>query len=192
MKGIERFKAHAKAKATKALKIFDEQKRDTRFRRAIGLLKRNRLLEVNRPYPYLGKADMQDMLWAGQIEPRIYELLPAIVLKRPNLIRINPLPDDLKRIIADIRKGQPKLSFRGVPPQQYMQWLTYVGRKNKLPSVLKTFRLQQEDLKLLRSIADAEKISETEAIRRGLKLLAEKNLASKRSGSPSKKGATKK
>ncbi len=160
--------------AKKRLRAIRKDMQDLRYRRTIGFFKKHGFLFINRPYPYLGRPDLPDVIWAGRIEPRIYELLPAILLKRPRLIRTTVLPDPIKQILQDIRKGHPTKPFYGIPAAQYMQWVTEIGHKHKSPTLLKTFRFQQNDIKLLKTITEKSGITEIEAIRKGLKLLSGK------------------
>lgn len=52
------------------------------------------------------------------------------------------MPDDLKKLIQDIRKANNTSDFRNIPATIYMQWIDRIGHKKK-PSLLKTFRFNQ-------------------------------------------------
>jgi hypothetical protein len=70
-------------------------------------------------------------------------------------------------------------AFRGIDGPALLAWLPRVGHKQKLPSRLKTFRLQQEDLELLERLQRELGGSQTMVLRRALRALA----ASGREGS---------
>jgi hypothetical protein len=116
---------------------------------------------------------LDDALWAGTVEPRIMELLPAVLVKKPRLLRLpRELPEDVAEVMHAIRHGKPAPSFRGVPPEQYLPWVTEVGRKGRSPSVLKSFRFRHDDvLRLARLRQSLPARSDTEVIRMALELL---------------------
>jgi len=116
---------------------------------------------------------LDDALWAGTVEPRILELLPAVLVKKPRLLRLpKELPDDVVEVMHAIRHGKPAPAFRGVPPEQYLPWVTRVGRKGRSPSVLKSFRFRHDDvLRLARLRHSLPARSDTEVIRMALELL---------------------
>jgi hypothetical protein len=116
---------------------------------------------------------LDDALWAGTVEPRIMELLPAVLVKKPSMLRLpKELPDDVAAVMHAIRHGKTAPSFRGVTPEQYLPWVTQVGRKGTSPSVLKSFRFKHEDvLRLSRLRKSLPARSDTEVIRLALELL---------------------
>ena len=134
-----------------------------------GLLETNieGIVPRRRPVP------LGDALWAGTVEPRIMELLPAVLVKKPSLLRLpRELPEDVVEVMHAIRHGKPAPSFRGVPPEQYLQWVTHVGRKGRSPSVLKSFRFRSDDvLRLARLRRGLPARSDTAVIRMALELL---------------------
>jgi hypothetical protein len=101
------------------------------------------------------------------------ELLPAVLVKKPSLLELpNQLPDDVAAVVHAIRHGKAAPRFRGVPPEQYLPWVTKVGRRGKSPSVLKSFRFQHEDvLRLARLRRNLPARSDTDAIRIALEAL---------------------
>ncbi|UCH29727.1 MAG: hypothetical protein JSV06_01510 [Myxococcales bacterium] len=123
--------------------------------------------------PHEKPVPLDDALWAGGVEPRIMELLPAVLVKKPSLLRLpKELPADVAEVIHAIRHGKAAPSFRGVPPEQYLPWVPAVGRKGKSPSVLKSFRFQHEDvLRLSRLRKNLPARSDTAVIRMALELL---------------------
>lgn len=144
--------------ARKAAKALDRKRRDPRFVQVIGKLIDMGLIEINMKgiTGYRGKINLEDTLWAGQIEPRVLELLPALVLKKPGIFRGElALPPDLEEVTSAIRHNENLVPFRGIPPKNYLQWIPEVGHRGKHPSLLKTFRFTQRDLKSLRKLHTA-------------------------------------
>ena len=147
-------------------------KRDPRYLKTIGSLVRTGLLVHNRVAPYRGLVTVEDALWAGDLEPRIFELLPAVLLKKPKLFtRTGPLPQDLAKVLNDLRRGTATQEFRGISAKNYSTWVKRVGRAGKNPSLLKTFRFAEEDLLKLDVLRKLTGDSETDIIRKGMDLL---------------------
>jgi hypothetical protein len=96
-----------------------------------------------------------------------------VLVKKPSLLRLpKELPADLVEVMHAIRHGKPAPSFRGVPPEQYLPWVTQVGRKGRSPSVPKSFRFRRDDvLRLARLRHSLPARSDTEVIRMALELL---------------------
>ena len=74
--------------------------------------------------------------------------------------------------MAQLRRREPPQDFRGVPGASLARWVSSVGRRGKLPSRLKAFRLQADDLALLRKLSEELGLTETAVVRRGLRALA--------------------
>jgi hypothetical protein len=121
-------------------------KKENRFRHVIGKLKCARLLDAPGIPEYRGPVDIKDVLWAGKIEPRVLEVLPALMIRRPKFLRSYEIPEDLEKVLVGIRRGKAHEPFRGVSPERYLRWLDGRG------SQLKTFRMQNEDIRLLKSL----------------------------------------
>ncbi len=162
-------------RAKKRLAQQQRKQRDPRFQRVMnqlvdaGLLRTTLDLAPRDDQP----VTLEDALWAGTVEPRIMELLPAILVKRPALIGMpQEVPDDVAAVMHAIRHGKNAPVFRGVPPEQYLPWVVNIGRKGRAPSVLKSFRFQRDDVLRLRRLREnLPARSETEVIRMALKLL---------------------
>ena len=163
------------ARAQKRHQALRRKHRDPRFRNVMGRFLEEGLLEtkVEGITPRRQAVPLDDALWAGTVEPRIMELLPAVLVKKPNLLRMpKVLPDDVVEVMHAIRHGKPAPSFRGVAPDQYLPWVTAVGRKGRAPSVLKSFRFQQEDSRRLARLRESLPArSDTEVIRMALEWL---------------------
>ena len=163
------------ARARKRHKALRRKHRDPRFRNAMGRIVVEGLLDtkIEGIRPHERAVPLGDALWAGTVEPRIMELLPAVLVKKPGLLRMpRELPDDVAEAMHAIRHGKAAPNFRGVPPEQYLPWVTEVGRKGRSPSVLKSFRFQHEDvLRLSRLRKGLPARSDTAVIRMALELL---------------------
>lgn len=164
-----------RARARRRYQAIRRKQRDPRFRAVIGRFVAEGLLETNIEgiEPRQEPVALEDALWAGTVEPRILELLPAVLVKKPNLLMLpKELPDDVAAVMHAIRHGKEAPDFRGVPPKQYLPWVTRVGRKGKSPSLLKSFRFQREDvLRLARLRKSLPARSDTELVRLALEVL---------------------
>ena len=161
-------------RAKRRMGQLDRRRRDPRYRRVLGRLVGLGLLTSNEAVPKTrAPIDVTDALWAAELEPRIAELLPALVVRRPALfVDALALPDDLAQVVAALRRNEVPPDFRGVPGEKLHRWLGSVGRKGELPSRLKAFRLQPSDLALLTRLRDEFGITETAVLRRALRALA--------------------
>ena len=85
----------------------------------LGILKHNKIL------PHRYHPDLQDMLKAGELEPRVLELLPAILILLPEAVQVKKgeMPRDLSAVIANIKHRRVCKPFRGIPPEKYCHWL---------------------------------------------------------------------
>lgn len=144
---------------------------DPRYIKTIGKLVAAHLLESPPIKSFKGEVSLNDALWAGQFEPRILELIPAIVLKKNKLFKLkDAYPDDLQDVIKRITHGDEPVQFRGVEPRLYLQWVERVGHKGKTPTLLKTFRFSSDDVKLMNEIKNKTDLKEIEIIRNALEL----------------------
>ncbi len=85
----------------------------------LGLLKHNKIL------PHRHHPDLRDVLKAGELEPRILELLPAVLILLPEAVQLRKrdIPEDLATVIDDIQNRRDCKPFRGILPQKYCHWL---------------------------------------------------------------------
>lgn len=116
---------------------------------------------------------LEDVLWAGKLEPRVLELLPAVLIKKPSMIEIATIPRDLEVVLDKLRRNEVPPDFRGIPGEKLQEWVPRVGHKGKLPTQLKAFRFRKEDVELLEELAGARDLTETDVVRAGLRSLAE-------------------
>jgi len=86
----------------------------------LGLLRHN-IIAPGRHHPHL-----HDVLKAGELEPRILELLPAVMVLIPGAIQLKKqdIPRDLAAVIKDIQtRSNITKAFRGIAAQKYYHWL---------------------------------------------------------------------
>ncbi len=167
--------AELKKRAQGRARTIRSARRDTRYERVMGRLIAAKWLRTNVDTleKHHGKVSLEEALWAGQLEPRIFELVPAIVLKKPAFFAASDeLPEDLARIVRAIRRGKATEEFRGIPAANYLAWIPRIGHRGKEPTLPKSFRMRQQDLALLRKLAGELGTTETDVMRRGLKALA--------------------
>lgn len=159
--------------ARKKYEEIENLRNTNKYKMVIGKLIAHNLLENNRVKPYRGPVDIKDVLEVANIEQRILEILPAILLKKPKLFRnTNELPVDIKNIVTQIRKNLVPPHLRGIAPEKYLYWIDKIGRKNIKTSTLKTFRFTTDDLELLKKAKQETKLkSEIDVIRAALKKL---------------------
>ena len=141
-------------------------KRKARFRYVVGKLKRAKLLDAPGIPEYGGPIEIEDVLWAGTFEPRILEVLPALITTRPKYLRIYQMPEDLRQVLDGIRIGNICLPFRGISPKEYSKWLPREGRGS---ARLKTFRMHQDEIQQLKRLRIALGLrSDAEVLRQAL------------------------
>jgi len=85
----------------------------------LGIL-RDKKTKPKRHWPHL-----RDVMRAGKLEPRILELLPAILTLIPEAIdhQTVDIPEDLAVVLKEIANHRPVTTFRGVTPVKYMEWI---------------------------------------------------------------------
>jgi hypothetical protein len=150
-------------------------RRDPRYRASLGAFVHAKLLTTNVDIPAKkGPVALKDVLWAGRLEPRLLELLPAVMLKKPSMIEHSSVPTDLDRVLDHLRRNETPPDFRGIPGEKLQEWVPRIGHKGKLPTQLKAFRFRKEDVDLLEEIAKERGLTETDVVRAGLRALSTK------------------
>lgn len=161
-------------RAKRRMTQLERRRRDPRYQRVLGRLVGLGLLTTNEPVlKTRAPIDVAEALWAAEVEPRIAELLPALLVRRPALfVDTRALPDDLGQVVDALRRNEVPPDFRGIAGEKLHRWLSTTGRKSEPPSRLKAFRLQATDIDLLTKLRDELGITETAVLRRGLRALA--------------------
>ena len=149
------------------------QRRSSRYRRVLGRFVGAGLLTTNeQTTPHRTAIRVADALWAGEVEPRILELLPALVLKKPSFFEnATALPDDLAEVIRVLRRTEIPGDFRGIPGEDVARWVPRIGRLGTVPSRLRCFRLSAEDSRLLAQVSHQLGTTEVAVLRRALRAL---------------------
>lgn len=155
-------------KAKKKARVLRELRTDARYLKTVGKLKKEGLLEVHDVPDYRGQVFLEDALWAGEIEPRILELLPAILVRRPAFFAFLSLPADLEQVVREIKAGHPKTPYRGIAAEKYGQWVSFVGKRELLPKVMRSFRMSLDDSRLLDRLSEKTSSSRAEIIHKAL------------------------
>jgi hypothetical protein len=106
--------AQLQRKAQQKQKQLARLRRDPRYLKALGAFLRARLITTNDAgvQPVKGPVELKAVLWAGRVEPRLLELLPAVMLKKPAMIEYKTLPLDLARVLDQLRRNETPEDFR--------------------------------------------------------------------------------
>lgn len=96
------------------------------FTRTIAWLSFLGLLRHTTIQPKREAVHLTEALQAGELEPRVYELLPAILLLLPEafIFGTHDIPNDLRAVLTDLRKRNAHRNFRQVTVHEYLQWVT--------------------------------------------------------------------
>jgi DNA-binding XRE family transcriptional regulator len=84
------------------------------------------LLGHNKIQPKRCRVTLNNAVEAGALEPRIFELLPAIIAKLPQALvhTGEDIPDDLRAAVEAINFGGEVPDFRGIPGAKCAHWAT--------------------------------------------------------------------
>jgi len=154
------------------------QRRDPRYQRVLGRFVAAGLLETREPTtPYRRAIPVADAVWAGELEPRIWELLPGLLIKKPSFFADRKaLPKDLAEVVRALRRGEVPSEFRGIPGADLARWLPRLGRSGTTPSRLRCFRFSAEESRLLSHLSRELNTTEVAVLRRALRELGAKLL----------------
>jgi hypothetical protein len=161
-------------RARRRLAALTRARRDPRFVRVLGRLVQARVLRTTMDVTKnRDPIDIGEALWVGKTEPRILELLPALIVKRPSLFEdVSKLPVDLAAAVHALRRNEVPDDFRGIPGESLRRWVSSLGHRGKVPSQLRSFRLKASDMNLLECLSAELGVTQTEVLRRGLRHLA--------------------
>jgi hypothetical protein len=117
------------ARAKRQLRRIERRRRDPRFTQVLGRLIQAGYLTTNSEVePNDTAVSVADALWAGELEPRILELLPALLVNAPSLFEdTEKLPDDLAEVVHALRRGALPNDFRGIPGRDILRRVACVG-----------------------------------------------------------------
>ena len=154
---------------------FEQKLYDERSRRVLGFLVAKGLL-INPLYDRMpsAKFSLDELMWvAKNVEPRVIEVLPAVILHFRSVWSKKPLlPDNLRVIVAAIKEGRssgPDFGF--IKYKDMFRWANLqLNDKRTKPSrmlkKLKTFKLSKEAINSLSKISKRNNESETDTIER--------------------------
>jgi DNA-binding XRE family transcriptional regulator len=119
---LETLKQRAKALAAQA----QAEMAQPYFQDTIAWLTYLGLLRHNMIAGRRARVSVRDALRAGELEPRVLELLPALLIGLPDALscEAGDIPEDLRRVVDAVKRREPAPDFRGIPPQAYLRWLT--------------------------------------------------------------------
>src|SRR3990167_6121047 len=157
--------------AKKGKAITDQRILDPRSKRVLGFFVSKGLLinEKITPRPNI-KLDMHDVIWvAKNLEPRIWEVLPAACIHFPKtFLHLEILPKPIRSVIETIIKQQPLSgSVFGISYQKMKQWAEISMRDKRVKpigvrKVTKTFRLSPDCIKILKKCSKTFQCTETD------------------------------
>lgn len=138
------------------------------FFHSIGLLTSTEKCEGNRN----SKLSLRDVIRAGELEPRIYEVLGAALFSYPRSFRHHEaLPRQLAEMIDSLHAGDVRQdSYRGITYQAMQRWMYFQlpdKRTKPLGERCKTytFSLFPETYARITELAEREGVSRSEFIR---------------------------
>ena len=110
----------AKAKAA----LLNSKRRNAKYVRAIEWLSYIGLIRHTDITPRESRIRLDDLLFAAQIEPRVQELLPVILVELSETLPFSAraLPVSLREVVEAIKEGDTLPTYENIPPSRYMQW----------------------------------------------------------------------
>ncbi|MEY4579815.1 MAG: hypothetical protein RL701_4518 [Pseudomonadota bacterium] len=105
---------------------------DPRYTSVIGRFLGAQLLMANDTEiePHHQPIALADALWAGNVEPRVLELLPASLVLLPSMFTGTvDMPEDLSAVVAALREQRQPPDFRNVPGAAILQWLNFIATR---------------------------------------------------------------
>ena len=165
--------ANIKKRAAKARRAAEKARTDPRYARVVGRFMRENALFDPEIWPCQARPTLDECLWVGtHAEPRVLEVLPALLLRRPAAIMFEGqrVPEDLKQIMLDLKRGKATQDFRGIPAAKYAHWVTRFGRKGASPRATVTYRFSSEEIAALDALAAKWDCTPSAAIRKAVAL----------------------
>jgi hypothetical protein len=148
-----------------------------RYRAVMGRLVAEEVFVPEPPLPpSRGVVRVEDLLEVGEQEPRVLELLPALLVKRPGMFASRgDLPGELAAAVERLRRGRVPEACFGISGTKLYRAFGKLGRAREKGSRLKAFRLTDVDRGLLGELSDELDLSETDVIRHALRVLHAKH-----------------
>ena len=152
---------------------YDTLLEDPRSKAVLGFLVAKNLLFHNDFLPLpSAKFTIRDALWVSEnVEPRVLEVLPAVILHFPSAIsRSGRMPQRLLEVKKKIKAGEDKgPALNGIPYKAMQRWAnaplkdkrTKPERKKRR---IKSFKLSLEATHLLRVLAAQRNVTQTQVV----------------------------
>jgi hypothetical protein len=101
------------------------------YQDTIAMLGHVKLLWNNRIPARDIRVAITDIVRAGAFEPRIFEVLPGLMVNHPHAVDPTEIPDDLAEVLRAINAGVIPPAFRGIEPEKYMVWVRFHADQKK-------------------------------------------------------------
>jgi hypothetical protein len=122
--------------------------------------------------PARERVKVDDVIEVGRREPRVLELLPALLAKRPGMfVSRRDLPAELAAAVERLKAGRTPQACFGISGTKLLRALRTVTKARDKGSRLKAFRLTDADREVLLELSDELALSETDVIRHALRML---------------------
>ena len=147
----------------------------SKTQRVLGFLVAKGLLKAPniRPMPTVKLDIVEILLVAEKAEPRVLEVLPAMVIHFPrSLYNLDKLPTKMKAVIAAIKRSEPNFeNYDWVKYKDMKDWanLALPDKRTKPQATkrrMKSFRFSPEAINQLKLSADKAGMHETEYLER--------------------------
>jgi hypothetical protein len=104
------------------LRQIERQRNSRRYQRVLGRFVAEGVLTTNAEVSACrDPVAIEDVLWVGRIEPSFWELLPALVVRRPSMFEsLAELPSDLAAVARRLRRNLEPPPFRGIPVNEFI------------------------------------------------------------------------
>lgn len=159
---IKKIKAQAKRNA--------KLRKDSRYKIVMGFFTQMGFLSTNREFHPVGnqRIHLRDAIWAGQVEPRILEILPAAFARLPKRFKFErDEANSIAEIVRCLRNGDEHgPDFLGVPYDKLKGWynLPLSDKRTKVPTekkIARNFRLKPKVIEQLEHLAKVQGMSIT-------------------------------
>lgn len=168
-RALEKKLKNLRIQKEKENKLLEEE----RFVNILLFLKNKGLLLLNKELKTIRnkKINVKDILDLARIEPRVIEVFPAAYIRfESKFVNASAIPDELNRIIKELRQGiDGKNEFMGISQKQMLRWCNSKLRDNrskplKEKKVLSSFKLSPMAIKKLNELNAKSKLTKTEIL----------------------------
>ncbi|MBI4402554.1 MAG: hypothetical protein HY537_00240 [Deltaproteobacteria bacterium] len=160
----------------KAARSDERKRKDPRYLRTMGFLVSKGFLKTNQAIILMPNARLhiKDTMWAGiNVEPRILEVLPAVVLRFPRHFDFaREQNKKLAEIIACLKRGSENgPSFHEIPYEKLKVWTDLKLRDGRVKGmsekkITRTFRLRPSTVQVISKLSKQHHLSQAEVLER--------------------------